>query len=111
MDSSRPDSATTRRYTQPLSYENGVLLPKIRDISLWRDTDDKAYESGVMTLSLLLPKELRAKALDFCKGNTITEDLTGDGKRDFDDLFVYVLQLLEDYNICFPKLTFKEGKL
>jgi len=98
-----------RIYRQPLNYENGVLLPKIKDISFWRDTNIKAYESGVITLSLLLPTDLRKPALKFFDGDTAKEDLTNDGKKDFDDLFVYILQLLEDNNICFPKLTYHEG--
>ena len=100
-----------RIYRQPLNYENGILLPKIREISLWRDTNIKAYESGVITLALLLPKELRKPALDFMDGDTAKEDLTADGKKDFDDLLVYILQLLEDCNICFPKISFQEGTL
>lgn len=100
-----------RIYRQPLNYENGILLPKIREISLWRDTSIKYYESGVITLALLLPKELRKLALDFMDGDTAREDLTADGKKDFDDLFVYILQLLEDHNICFPKITFELGKI
>jgi len=57
-----------RIYRQPLNYENGILLPKIREISIWRDTNIKCYESGVITLALLLPKELRKLALDFMGG-------------------------------------------
>ena len=103
------DRESKRIYRQPLNYENGVLLAKIRDISTWRDTNIKAYESGVITLSLLLPKELRKKSLEFWNHGTIHEDLTNDGKKDFDDLFVYELQLLEDHNICFPKISFEVG--
>jgi len=100
-----------RVYRQPLNYENGVLLPLIRDIAYWRVTSPKACQMGIQTLCLLLPKELRNKSLKFWNRGTIVEDLTNDGKKDFDDLLVYVLELLEDNNICFPKLSFKEGKL
>jgi hypothetical protein len=105
------DEDSKRVYRQPLNYENGVLLPKIRDIALWRDTNIKAYESGVITLALLLPGAIRKKCLEFWKNGTAYEDLTMDGKKEFDDLFVFILQNLEDNNICFPKLAFKEGKL
>ena len=105
------DTSSKQSYIQPLNYENGVLLPKIRDISLWRDTNDKAFQSGVMTLALLLPKDLRKESLGFWDHGTIHEDLTMDGKKDFDDLFVFILQLLENNNICFPKLSFHEGIL
>jgi len=98
-----------RIYRQPLNYENGVILQKIREVSLWRDTDIKAYESGVQTLALLLPKDLRSDALKFFNGETVREDLTRDGKKDFDDYLVYILEILEDNNICFPKITYEIG--
>jgi hypothetical protein len=103
------ETDSKRIYRQPLNYENGVLLPKIKDISFWRDTNIKAYESGVITLALLLPKELRKKALESIEGDTSKEDLTDNGKKYFDNLFVFILQLLEDYNICFPKITYDVG--
>lgn len=100
-----------RVYRQPLNYENGVLLPLIRDIAYWRVTNIKAYNNGVLTLMLLQPKALRTKALEFWGKGIIQEDLTADGKKDIDDLFVFMLQSLEDNNICFPKISFKEGGL
>ena len=96
-------------FRQPINYENGVLLPKIKDISLWRDTNIKAYESGVITMAILLPKELREKALDFLGNDTTAEDLTKDGKQNFDRAFVFILELLEENNICFPQITFDLG--
>ena len=98
-----------RVYRQPLNYENGVLLPLIRDIAYWRVTSPKAFQNGIQTLCLLLPKELRKEALGFWNHGTIYEDLTGDGKKDFDDLMVFVLELLEDNNICFPSISFDVG--
>jgi len=100
-----------RIFRQPLNYENGVLLPLIRDIAYWRVTSPKACQNGIQTLCLLLPKDLRIKALDFWNRGTIHEDLTGDGKKDFDDLLVYILELLEENNICFPKLSYHTGEL
>jgi len=109
MDSSTNEQGSKRVYRQPLNYENGVILKKITDISLWRDTNIKAYESGVQTLAMLLPKELRDQAFTFWNKGTAMEDLTMDGKKDFDDYFVYILKLLEDNNICFPKISYSIG--
>lgn len=103
------ETNSKRIYRQPLNYENGVILQKIREISLWRDTNIKSYESGVQTLALLLPQDLRKAALSFFRNDTIREDLTMDGKKDFDDYLVYILQLLEDNNICFPKISYQVG--
>ena len=100
-----------RVFRQSLNYENGVLLPKIREVSQWRDVNVKAYQSGVITLSMLIPKDLRKSCLEWWKHGTGHEDLTGDGKKDFDDYFVYILQLLEEHNICFPQVKFHEGVL
>lgn len=107
MDFSTSDSK--RIYRQPLNYENGVLLPLIRDIAYWRVSNPKAYENGIQTLCILLPDDLRKQALHFWNRGTIHEDLTDDGKKNFDDLFVYVLTMLEDHNICFPKIRFEVG--
>jgi len=98
-----------RIYRQPLNYENGVLLPLIRDIAYWRVTNVKAYENGIQTLMLLLPDELRNQVINFWNKGSIYQDLTGDGKKDFDDLYVYILQILENNNICFPKISYEIG--
>jgi len=103
------DTGSKRIYRQPLNYENGIILPKIRDISIWRDQDVKLYESGVITLMLLLPKDLRHNTLKWWNHGTGHEDLTGDGKKDFDDLFVYILETLEHNNIVYPSITFELG--
>lgn len=103
------DRASKKIFKQAINYENGVLMPKIREISIWRDTNLKQYESGVITLGLLLPKELRSEVLEWWKHGTGFEDLTMDGKKSFDDLFVYILTMLEDRNICFPSLSFDVG--
>ena len=98
-------------YRQSLNYEDAVLLTKIRDISLWRDTNTKTYESGVLTLTMLLPKDLRQKTREYWKHDTIYENLSSDGKAEFDELFLFILNLLEDHNICFPKVKYHEGIL
>ena len=100
-----------RIYRQPINYENGIILPLIRDCCMTRASNPKAYQANVKTLSMVLPKELRKTAFDFFKGDVAQEDLTMDGKKDIDDLFVFNLSLLEDYNICFPKISFDQGKL
>lgn len=106
------DNDTSKRiYRQPINYENGIILPLIRDCCVTRAGNPKAYQANVKTLSMILPKELRKPAFDFFKGDVAQEDLTSDGKKDIDDLFVFNLSLLEDNNICFPKLSFKEGEL
>jgi len=98
-----------QKYRETINYENGVILPKIRDISLWRDTDIKAYQSGVYTLILLLPDELRKEALNFYNKNHIKTDLTEDGKKDHDDVFVFILQLLEKNGFVYPRTGFELG--
>jgi len=115
MDSSTNELKYKERskqiYRSSLNYEDAVLLTKIRDISLWRDTNIKAYESGVLTLAMLLPKDLRKAAFDWWGNDSQHEDLSKDGKIDFDDLLIYILEMLEDHNICFPKVRFHEGIL
>ena len=105
------DEGSKRIYRQPINYENGIILPLIRDCCIARANNPKQYQTNVQTLSIVMPKELRKQSLQFFKGNIAQEDLTMDGKKDIDDLFVYNLVLLEDHNICFPKLSFQEGEL
>ena len=76
-----------------------------------RAGNPKAFQSNVQSLALILPKDLRKQAFTFWKDDTTRQDLTMDGKKDFDDYFVYILQLLEDYNICFPKISYVQGQV
>lgn len=103
------NEGSKRIYRSALNYEDAVLLAKIREISLWRDTNSKSYQSGVQTLALLLPSSLRKKTFEWWDHGATHEDLSGDGKIDFDDLFIYILELLEDNDICFPKVRYHEG--
>jgi len=102
------DEGAKRIYRQPINYENGIILPLIRDCCISRANNPKAYQINVHTLSFVMPKELRRKAINtWPKGSM--EDLTADGKKDIDDFWVYMLELLEDNNICFPKISFELG--
>ena len=112
MDSSTnndTNASSKKVFRQPLNYENGIILPKIREISLWRDIDLKAFESGVQTLVLLLPKELREPVLDHINNVTVKEDLTDQGKQEFDQILIYILELMEQHGIMFPRSTFDIG--
>jgi len=103
------DTSAKKVFRQPLNYENGIILPKIREISLWRDVDVKAFESGVQTLVLLLPKELRDSVMKHINNITVNEDLTEDGKQKFDQILIYILELMEQHGIMFPQATFDIG--
>ena len=103
------DVESKRIYRQPINYENGIILPLIRDCCIARAGNPKSFQINVQTFALILPKELRKKAFEFWRDDTTRQDLTMDGKKDFDDYFVYILQLLEDHNICFPKISFEIG--
>ena len=105
------EEQSRRVYRQPLNYENGVILPLIRDICISRRTDPKMYQIDVQTLSIVLPKQLRGQAFEYFKDNTVKEDLTMDGKKEFDKYFVLILESLEDNNICFPKINFVQGQV
>ena len=106
---SNEDRTNKRVYRQPLNYENGIILPLIRDCCVARSIDPKAYQIDVQTLAMILPKDLRKNAFKFWNKGTIFEDLTGDGKKDTNDYFVFILEQLEDHNICFPKISYNVG--
>lgn len=105
------DKDIKRVYKTPLNYENGIILPLIRDCCVSRANDEKMYSINVKTLSMVLPKELRKMSNDFYNGDITVQDLSNEGKIKLDKLFVYNLEILEQHNICFPKLSFKQGAL
>ena len=51
-----------RIYRQPINYENGIILPLIRDCCIARAGNPKSFQINVQTFALILPKELRVKA-------------------------------------------------
>ena len=102
------DESSKRIYRQPLAYENGIILPLIRDCCISRSNNPKQYQINIHTLSYVLPKDLRVAAFKFWNKD-MKEDLTMDGLKDIDDYFVYILELLEDNNICFPKISYTVG--
>lgn len=109
--SEKDKEGSKRIYRQPINYENGIILPLIRDCCMTRAGNPKAFQSNVQSLALILPKDLRKMAFKFWQDDTTRQDLTMDGKKDFDDYFVYILQLLEDASICFPKISYIQGQV
>jgi len=109
MDCCMNENESKRIYRQPLNYENGIILPLIRDCCVTRSGNPKAFQVNVQSLSLVLPKDLRDKAFEFWNRETIRHDLTDVGREKFDEYFMYILKLLEDHNICFPKISFDVG--
>jgi len=107
---SKDEEGSKRIYRQPINYENGIILPLIRDCCISRANNPKQYQTNVHTLSYILPHELRKKAFEFWNKDQM-EDLTMDGKKDIDDYLVYILKQLEDNGICFPKISYREGTL
>lgn len=102
------DKGTRVRY-QALNYENGVILPLIRDICINRRCDPKSYQVDIETLAMMLPKDLRKEAFNFFKDKTLCDDLSKEAKKEFDDYLVYQLELLETNGIAFPRTTYDIG--
>jgi len=99
-------------YRGALNYE-GVLAGHIQKIMQYRDTDMKRYCSSVETLIIFSPRNIRTNALEklisigLKRGsyNGITEDK----QLLYDDLLIYINELLEENNLIFKTGSFEVG--
>ena len=89
----------------------GLLLMHMNRIAIYRDTDIRRYCSSIETLILLCPRNMREKAIDklhelgLIRGRYLT--ITEDKLVTYDDLLVYVNELLEKGHMIWKKKTTK----
>ena len=89
------------KFQKAMDYEQ-VLNMQIARISQYMSSKDiELYEESVDTLILMLPEELRHDALAYKKENNINYLLSTEGKKKYDDLWVFVNKLLENHNLIF----------
>jgi len=89
----------SEKYRKPLDYEK-LLLDQISSISHYRN--ERKYQNYIVsieTLIIMLPNELRKTVMVYKKDNEIVYSL---GNKDkYDNLWLYINQLLEENNIIF----------
>ena len=105
-------SYSRAEYRGMLNYE-AILGGHIQRLMQYRDTDPKKYCSSIETLIIHCPKQIREKAfimlhnlkLDRGKYHTLNEDRL----LIYDDLLIYINELLETANLIFRTGTFEVG--
>lgn len=101
MKSSDDEYEIRSKFQQKIDYET-VLLQQMGRIAQHRSSGDlKQYESSIDTLVLMLPSEVRNKAIVFKKENDISYKIELVGKKKYDILWEYINQLLEDNNLIY----------
>jgi len=98
------------RYRGRIEYES-ILGQHIFKISQYRDKDLKQYASSIETFILMCPLEIRKKGLDKlrnlglenCNYNSMNEDRM----KKYDELWIYVNELLETENLIFKSSYIK----
>lgn len=89
------------KYQKPVDYEI-ILGQQMSRISQFRSNKDiEMYEESVDTLLLMLPKKLRDQAIKYKRDNNIEYNVANNGKKKYDDLWVFINDLLEEANIIF----------
>lgn len=107
-----PRSYTRGEYRGMLNYE-AILSAHIQKLMQYRDSNPKLYCSSIETLIIHCPKQIRTKAfrhlddLSLIRGRYL--NINEDKLLVYDDLLIYVNELLEDANLIFRTGTFEKG--
>ena len=84
-----------------------LLLMHMNRIAMFRDNNDKQYCSSIETFILLCPRYVRDKAMEHIKDLGIKRgdysNVTMEKKLIYDDLFVFVNELLEKQRMIWRK--------
>ena len=111
-DFDRPLSLSRSDYRGMLNYE-GVLSGHIQKIMQYRDTSPKQYCSSIETLTIFCPKKIREpaykKLLNMGLQRGDYEGATKEKLLLYDDLLIYVNELLEKNNLIFKTGSFEVG--
>lgn len=107
-----PRSYSRADYRGMLNYE-GILGGHIQKLMQYRDTDPRRYCSSIETLIIHCPRSIRTKAfkkledLGLRRGfyTTINESKI----IIYDDLLIFINELLENANLIFKTGTFEVG--
>jgi hypothetical protein len=105
-------SYSRSEYRGMLNYE-GIIGGHIQKVMQYRDTSLKQYCSSIETLIIHCPRQIRTKAyqrlhdLGLQRGRYM--GINEDKLLVYDDLLIYVNELLEDANLIFRTGQFEIG--
>ena len=111
------DDVTYRSYARGeyrgmLNYE-AILSAHIQKLMQYRDSNPTLYCSSIETLIIHCPKQIRMKAfkrltsLGLVRGHY--QKVNEEKQLVYDDLLIYVNELLEEANLIFRTGTFEKG--
>lgn len=94
----------TRRFQEGLSYEQ-VMTSFMGSIAQWRVYDPRQYAAAVETLILMCPQELTEKGQKHLSQIGLRrcdyQHISNDKMRLYDDLWLFMKQLLEKDNLIY----------
>ena len=97
-------------YRGVVNYE-AILAKQISRVAEYRSEKNiPLYEESVDTLILMMPLEMRNKALEYKKKHNIVYGGDNNGKALYDDLWQFSNELLERGNLIFKTSTFEIGR-
>ena len=89
------------KYQKPIDYET-ILGHQMSRIAQYRSNKERElYEESVDTLLIMLPKNLRDKALSFKQQEHIYYDMSEAGKIKYDTLWIQINEALEEHNLIY----------
>ena len=89
------------KYQKPVDYEQN-LLQQMGRIAQYRSNNEFVkYIQGITALIIMLPKDLRTKSFDYKKELGLTYAVTADGIDKYDELWIFINELLEEANLIY----------
>jgi hypothetical protein len=105
-------SYSRAEYRGMLNYE-AILGGHIQKIMQYRDTNPKQYCSSIETLIIHCPRQIRDKAFVMLQSLGLTRghylSINESRLLIYDDLLIYINELLENANLIFRTGTFEIG--
>ena len=89
------------KYQKPIDYET-ILGHQMSRIAQYRSNKERElYEESVDTLLIMLPKNLRDKGMELKTKENIHYDISENGKKKYDMLWIHINESLEEHNLIY----------
>lgn len=98
---SSSDFERQEKYQKPVDYEQN-LLQQMGRIAQYRSNNEFVkYIQGLTALIIMLPKDMREKSLSHKQDLGITFQVNIEGIEKYDQLWIFVNELLEEANLIY----------
>lgn len=113
MTDSEYDLFQRKEYYRGIINYESILATHISKMAAFRDTQPTKYCSSVETFILMCPKEIRQKGLDRLSQLGLIRNSYKEAGEDkinkYDELWIYINELLESENMIFKTGSFEIG--